>query len=72
MLGLLLPRARLWDTPTWAEGLALLAERFAAVEQDGPHAYGNFLADAEDEKARLRQEAVATVREFLLGFRDGG
>ncbi len=54
------------------ESLALLAERFADVEQDGPHAYGNFLADAsdEDEKARLRQEAVATVREFLRGFRD--
>ncbi len=55
------------------EGLDLLEERFANVEQDGPRAYGNFLADVddEDEKARLRQEAVATVREFIRGFRDG-
>jgi hypothetical protein len=31
-----------------------------------------FLADRDDEyeRARLRQEAVATVREFLRGFRE--
>lgn len=56
------------------EGLALLEERFSDVEQDGPHAYGNFLADVDDDegKGRLRQEAVATVRAFLRGFRDAG
>jgi hypothetical protein len=51
--------------------LVLLEERFADADQDGPSAYGLFLAspDDEDERARLRQEAVATVRAFLRGFR---
>lgn len=54
------------------EALALLEERFRDVEQDGPSAYGLFLADEDDddEGARLRREAVATVRAFLRGFRD--
>ncbi len=53
-----------------ADALALLAERFADADQDGPSAYALFLADPDDEeeRARLRQEAVATVREFLAGF----
>jgi hypothetical protein len=49
------------------EALGLLAGRFESVDHDGPQAYGAFLgggADAEAE-ARLRQEAVAVVREFL-------
>ena len=49
------------------EALQLLAGRFESVDHDGPHAYGAFLGgggDAEAE-ARLRQEAVAVVREFL-------
>jgi len=50
-----------------ADALRLLAERFADVGQDGPHAYAGFLADAGDdeEAARLRQESVAVVRGFL-------
>lgn len=49
--------------------LALLGERFRDAAQDGPHAYANFLApDHPEENARLRQEAVAVVREFLAGF----
>ena len=54
-----------------AEALSLLEERFSDADQDGPNAYGWFLAapNDDDEKARLRQEAVATVREFLRGFR---
>lgn len=53
------------------EALSLLAERFRDVAQDGPNAYAAFLAQPEDEedKARLRREAVATVREFLRSFR---
>lgn len=53
------------------EALRLLSERFADAKQDGPYAYGNFLADEgdEDENARLRQEAVAVVRDFLSGIR---
>lgn len=53
-----------------AEALALLAERFRDVDQDGPSAYGLFLAapDDDDDRARLRREAVATVRAFLRGF----
>jgi hypothetical protein len=52
------------------EALTLLDERFRDVEQDGPNAYAAFLATPEDEenRARLRREAVATVREFLAGF----
>ena len=52
------------------EALALLAERFQAAGRDGPSAYASFLADPDDEgeKARLRQESVATIREFLGGF----
>ena len=54
-----------------AAALALLEERFQTVDQDGPSAYAAFLANpgAAEEHARLRREAVATVREFLSGFR---
>ena len=54
------------------EALTLLDERFRDVEQDGPNAYAAFLATPEDEenRARLRREAVAAVREFLAGFTD--
>ena len=54
------------------EALALLDERFRDVDQDGPSAYGLFLAAPDDhvERARLRREAAATVREFLEGFRN--
>lgn len=54
------------------EALALLGERFRDAQQDGPNAYAAFLAEPADEEqtARLRQEAVATVREFLTGFRE--
>jgi hypothetical protein len=57
-----------------AEALALLKERFRDVEQDGPAAYGLFLAapDEGDQRARLRREAVATVRAFLRGFGSAG
>jgi len=56
-----------------ADALALLAERFADANRDGPSAYALFLAapDDEEEAARLRQEAVATVREFLAAFDEG-
>jgi hypothetical protein len=55
------------------EGLDLLAERFADVGQDGPTAYATFLAEPgeDDEAARLRREAVATVRMFLAAFHAG-
>lgn len=49
------------------EALQLLAERFESEDQDGPHAYASFVADDGDEEAaaRLRQEAVAVVRNFV-------
>ena len=58
--------------PQVAEALGLLEERFRDVGQDGPNAHGSFLASPDDdaEKARLRQEAVATVRAFLRGFHE--
>lgn len=53
------------------DGLKLLEERFAGVEQDGPGAYAAFLADEGDPDAadRLRQEAVTTVRQFMAAYR---
>ena len=53
--------------PQVRDALQLLAERFESADHDGPHAYGMFLADDGDdqEAARLRQEALAVVREFL-------
>jgi hypothetical protein len=58
--------------PQVEEALALLGDRFRDAEQDGPSAYALFLAAPgdEDERARLRQEAAATIREFLRGFHD--
>lgn len=55
------------------EALGLLEARFQEAEQDGPSAYASFLAISrdEEERARLRREAVATAREFLDGFRAG-
>jgi hypothetical protein len=62
------------EHPQVVEALTLLEERFSDVGQDGPNAYASFFArpDDEAEKARLRQQAVATVREFLRGFHDAG
>lgn len=56
------------------EAVRLLEERFRDARQDGPSAYASFLATPgdEDEKARLRQEAVATVGTFLHGFHEDG
>lgn len=52
-----------------AVALGLLRERFESPDHDGPVAYANFLADRDDQehKARLRNEAVAVVRQFLSG-----
>ena len=52
------------------EALGLLEERFREADRDGPSAYALFLAEPEDdeERARLQQEASATVREFSEGF----
>jgi predicted nucleotidyltransferase len=48
------------------DALRLLAERFQTVDHDGPRAYAAFLSEGDAEaEARLRQEAVAVVREFL-------
>jgi hypothetical protein len=57
-----------------AEALKLLAERFETFENDGPSAYAAFLVGptVSGERARLDREAVATVREFLSGFRQDG
>ena len=54
------------------EALILLEERFRDANQDGPHAYASFLGEPGDvnENARFRQEAVATIIEFLRGFRE--
>jgi hypothetical protein len=57
------------EEPQVEEALHLLAERFDSAASDGPHAYGAFLDDGDaDEVARLRQEAVVVVRQFLAAF----
>lgn len=57
--------------PHVVEALRLLEERFCDARNDGPNAYASFLAASSDAaaQARLRQEAVATVQQFLRGFR---
>jgi hypothetical protein len=57
--------------PQVLEALGLLQDRFRDASLDGPSAYASFLAisDDEEERGRFRQEAVATVREFLDAFR---
>ncbi|MDT8434782.1 MAG: hypothetical protein RQ731_08520 [Anaerosomatales bacterium] len=50
------------------EALVLLARHFEHAGMDGPGNYAKFLLDDdddEDEVARLRNEAVATINEFL-------
>ncbi|MGH3305093.1 MAG: hypothetical protein ACRDOK_26185 [Streptosporangiaceae bacterium] len=55
--------------PAVHEALQLLAARFESAAHDGPHAYAAFLDDGDaDDVARLRQEAVAVVRQFLSAF----
>jgi hypothetical protein len=51
--------------------LALLLERYASVDADGPTAYASFLDDGDPEAfAQRRQEAVAVVRTFLSTLAD--
>ncbi len=52
------------------EAIALLAACFADAGHDGPHAYASFLADSDDAaaKARLRNEAVAAIDQYLTSF----
>jgi hypothetical protein len=58
--------------PAVVDAIALLEQRFRDADQDGPNAYASFLATPGDQeqRARLRQEAVAIVRAFLGGFRE--
>lgn len=60
------------EHPQVVEALTLLEERFRTNHQDGPSAYASFLAMQDDrgEHARLRQEAVATIRMFQRGFQE--
>ena len=60
------------DHPQVTEALTLLSERFADADHDGPHAYAAFLADPDDHEtqARLRNEAVAAVEQYLASFRE--
>lgn len=56
------------EDPLVSDALVLLGERFARPSHDGPSAYSNFLTDDDDRdgKARLRNEAVAAVEQFLM------
>jgi hypothetical protein len=58
--------------PQVEAALRLLEERFRDIAKDRPNAYASFLGDQDDDeeaKARLRQEAVAIIRNFLRAFR---
>jgi predicted nucleotidyltransferase len=48
------------------QALALLAERFAGTNQDGPTAYAAFTATTGADPDQMRQEAVAVARQFLV------
>jgi len=69
--GKLARSSRIVSHPFVEESLALLEQRFADTEQDGPAAYSAFLGAPgnAEEHSRLRREAVATVKAFLAGFR---
>jgi hypothetical protein len=58
------------NEPVVTEALDLLGQRFVDVSQDGPSSYAAFLAEPgdDDQAARLRQEAVVVVREFLSSY----
>lgn len=49
------------------DALRVLAERFTSADHDGPTAYAAFLAETDDidGDARLRNEAIAAVGQFL-------
>lgn len=56
------------EQPQVTEALRLVEERFKGADHDGPSAYSNFLArptDNNEHKARLRNEAVVAVDQFL-------
>jgi len=59
------------DHPQVLEALALMEQRFLDVAQDGPRSYATFLTRPGDDEqsARFRQQAVATVDRFLGGLR---
>ena len=52
------------------ESLGLLARHFEHTDMDGPGNYSRFLLDDDDdeEEARLRNEAVAAVKEFTAAL----
>ncbi len=51
-----------------SRSIELLGERFESDDQDGPRSYAEFLGSGEDERAQLRLEAVAVVRQFIDGM----
>jgi predicted nucleotidyltransferase len=64
------------ESPVAAEkitsgALALLGERFADTDQDGPAAYATFTAVTGTDPNQMRQEAVAVARQFLRALTTG-
>ena len=70
-VGRTLAESAIADDERVTDALSLLAERFAEAENDGPSAYAAFLAEGDEEEYEQlrRREAVAVVRQFLVGFR---
>lgn len=69
--GLVMGASPVADDPLVTKALALLADRFSESRNDAPTAYAEFLDVAGDveARARLRNEAVETVRIALEAFK---
>jgi hypothetical protein len=63
-------KSPVWEDAESRKGIDLLRARFAAIEDDGPFGYANFLKDGDDADAhtRNRREAHAAVAAFLGGL----
>ena len=69
--GMAAARSAVIDHPQVDEAIGLLEQRYADTGHDGPSAYADFLENGDaDKHARDRQQAVATVRAFVRGFRE--
>ncbi|MEQ9400101.1 MAG: hypothetical protein RJQ04_13145 [Longimicrobiales bacterium] len=62
------------DREEVTEAMAVLEERFAELDRQGPSNYARFFLggrdDAEDERTRLRRDARGTVQTFLARWKE--
>ena len=62
------------DREEVAEAMAILDERFAEVDRQGPSNYARFFLggrdDADEERTRLRRDARGTVQTLLARWKE--